>query len=174
MLVLTAVTALGAVHAGLSGLSLRDFILVLLGGLTMPVVLFRIFLVKSGRVGDWDIHTRRERIGPLLALICVTLAAWWLTGRFGSPGLQWLFAVYAVWIFGFFMITLREKISGHVGITALAVGLLVKWYGWGWWPVLLLPVIVGWARVVRKDHTLRQAVLGGGYSLFILLLDQFV
>ncbi len=174
MVTLAVITVWAAVHFGLQGWGLQLFLLILVVGLILPIVVFRYFLVKKGHVVDWDIHKRRERIKPLLVLVGFVIFAQFGVRQFVNSGLSELFFLYFIWIFGFFLITLKEKLSGHVGAVTLAGGLLIQWYGWGWWPVFLLPVIVGWARVVRKDHTLRQVILGWGYSLLVMLLDKLV
>ena len=55
---------------------------------------------------------------------------------------------------GFSLITFFWKISGHAFINALVTGYIIQWFGWSWWPVLLIVPLVSWSRVVRKDHTL--------------------
>lgn len=80
-----------------------------------------------------------------------------------------LLLFYEIWLFGFLLISLLFKISGHAGSITLATGLLMSWYGFAWWPILLLIPLVGWSRVVTKNHTVAQVVIGIAYS-FILLI----
>ena len=82
----------------------------------------------------------------------------------------WLFGLFVVWFLGFFLISLFWKISGHAGSIALATGLIIFWYGWNWWPALSLVLLMGWARVATKDHTVSQVVGGALYSWGLIWL----
>lgn len=170
MLVLTVLTISGALHSGLQGPALRNFLFLFFGGLTLPVTIFRYWLVRSGRVGNWDISNRRERVKPLLALVIFTIIDLYIISKFANSQLVNLFTIYLIWILGFFLITLRFKVSGHVGVITLAVGLIIRWYGLTYLPLLLTIPLIAWARVTGKNHTLREVVLGIIYSFIVLQL----
>lgn len=137
------------------------------GGI-VPVVVARWFLVKTKKVSDWDMGIRKERVLPFLTLLVFGLIQYIFVVR-GMPWLQQLMQLCMVWFAGLSLITLRYKISGHVGGITLASGLLILFLGWSWWPVLLTIPLVAWARVVGKHHTLGQTVAGFVYTCVVLI-----
>jgi hypothetical protein len=169
MIVLVVLSVLAGIHAGLSGAAFVRYLLVLFGFLVLPVVAVQCWLVLSGRVKDWDIHTRKERVKPLLMLLVFVGIFMGVIAGFHNTELTRLFLTFLVWLVGFFLVTLVWKISGHASISALASGILVMWYGPGFWPVLLIVPLVGWSRVVRRDHTLMQVIVGSLYSWALVI-----
>ncbi|MEK9143163.1 MAG: hypothetical protein AAB481_00850 [Patescibacteria group bacterium] len=169
--VIPAVTMLGARRSGLEGLVLIRFLLVItIFMLGIPLVLRLLYR----RNGDWDISQRVDRPKALavllvLGLINIALAAVW-----DIPGLTQLFVLYEVWMAGFLVISLFWKISGHAGGIALGTGLIILWYGWIWWPLLLLVPLMGWARVATKNHTTLQVLAGAVYSWGMIVMFQNV
>jgi hypothetical protein len=133
----------------------------------VPVVLI-FFALHKKIVSNWDISERRQRpkvLGVLVALETVNLLILRAMVSFEVIGtLLFLLLVLA----GFTIITLRWKISGHTLASALTTGIIIHWYGWGWWPVLLIVPLVGWARVVRKDHTVAQVIAGTVYPWILI------
>ena len=73
MMVLTVLVVVGAFRSGLTGSALHQFLFFSLFGMTIPVGIFRFWIVKTGRVKDWDIHNRKERIKPLGTLVLFSL-----------------------------------------------------------------------------------------------------
>jgi hypothetical protein len=143
------------------------FCIAILITIGLPVLLLLVSLKKRW-ITDWDIHTRAERPKALAILICIEAVSIMTLRTIADPFLVMFMMVLLVWLTGFSVITLSFKISGHSGITALATGLIITWFGWGYWPVLLAVPIVAWSRVIRKDHTLVQVIAGAFYSWAIL------
>jgi hypothetical protein len=170
MAVLTILVALGAFRSGLSGVALYQFFIFLLLGMTLPVALFRYWIVKTGRVKDWDIHNRKERLKPLGTLVGFTLFFVLVVSKIANPFMVTLFEVLFLWIVGFFILSFKIKASGHVGIITLAVLFVMKWYGVFFVPMLMLPFFVAWARLIRKDHTLPEVLVGAAWSLLVSLV----
>ena len=73
-----------------------------------------------------------------------------------------------------FAVTLAWKVSMHVATLAGAVTIVAIVFGPQWLPLLLLVVLVGWARVVTGDHSAIQvaagAVIGSGIAASVYLL----
>lgn len=163
--VIPAVTMLGARRSGLEGFALIRFLLIItIFMVGIPLVL-RILYRPSG----WDISNRAHRPKALVILLLLGIAYIILARIFGNAKLMHLFVLYELWMAGFFVISFFWKISGHAGGIALAVGLLIAWYGWDWWPILLLVPLMGWARVVSKNHTVAQVTAGVLYSWGLLI-----
>ena len=170
MMVLTVLVVVGAFRSGLTGSALHQFLFFLLFGMTIPVGIFRFWIVKTGRVKDWDIHNRKERIKPLGTLVLFSLFFVFVVYQIGNPFLVTFFDVLLLWIVGFFVLSFKIKASGHVGIITLAVLFAMKWYAVFVIPLLILPFLVAWARLVRKDHTLSEVVVGASWSIFVSLI----
>lgn len=135
--------------------------------LLVPTLAYR-FWMKRREGLDWDIKDRKRRVKPMTLLLGYLTAVSALVWVF-EPRLLSLFALFSVWVLGFLAITaFVTKISGHAGGDALAVGMMISYYGWSWWPILLIVPVIAWARVVRKDHTLGQVTLGAVYSWGII------
>jgi membrane-associated phospholipid phosphatase len=127
-----------------------------IGMVVVPLALYAI-AVQTKFVSDWDLRDRRERpkiIWPLVGIETSCLILFHL----------WLLTPILVSIIGFAVITHFWKISGHAMAAGLATGVCVITYGWVWWPVLLVVPLVGWSRVVRKNHTLLQVIAGALYA----------
>lgn len=167
MVMFILIALLGAVHAGLRPMQFVTFCIVLFG-MVAPIVLFRMWYMRS-HGADWDLSDRKKRVKPVLMQVAMTIAyTFFITWYFKNVYLTQLFVIFCVWILGFAIVTTQWKISGHASTLALATGLLILWYGWHWWPMLLVVPLVSWARVKRKDHTPMQVIVGSVYSWILL------
>jgi len=136
--------------------------------------------VRRGRVTDIHVRRREQR----LPIILVFLASWCililLLVALGAPdelialigaGMATLVVIGAI--------TLRWKISLHVGVAAGVLTVFTLLFG----PSILLPTIfvppLGWARVALGDHTIAQVaagaavggvVSGSAFSLIMVVL----
>lgn len=133
----------------------------------IPLAFF-VWKLKTHQVSNWDISNRKERIVPLMALLGFLFIDIIIVAIFNNVFLLNVFILYFLWVFGFFVITLVWKISGHTGITTLAAMLLYRWIGPQVWYVFLAVPLVAWARISRKDHTWFQAIAGIVYSVIIV------
>jgi len=118
---------------------------------------------KTKYISNWDVSDRKERPKILWAIVVIEAAS---------------VIIFHVWsltpiicaIIGFSIITHFWKMSGHAMGAAYATGLIIKLFGWGWWPILLIVPLVGWARVVTKNHTVTQVIAGAFYSWGLVVL----
>ncbi|MCX6792395.1 MAG: hypothetical protein NT149_05165 [Candidatus Gottesmanbacteria bacterium] len=129
----------------------------------VPTTVYRMVLKKVQKI-DWDIQDRKKRVKPLTLLVCflgsISVFVWVF-----EPRLLPLLVLFLVWVVGFLCVTtLVTKISGHAGGDALATGMIIHWFGWCLWPILFIVPLVGWARVVRRDHSVAQVIAGVVYS----------
>lgn len=122
------------------------------------VGIIRLWMVRRWKL-DWDIVERQKRIRPLLIILVIVLMNAFVIGQWYNEKLSRLFYLFVLWLFGFFLVTLKYKISGHVGIITLAAMF--------WRPALLFIPAVAWSRIVLKRHTLTEVILGFVYS-FVL------
>ncbi|MEK7119781.1 MAG: phosphatase PAP2 family protein [Patescibacteria group bacterium] len=166
MVGMAVVLLLALLRSGVSWAATFFWLFILIG----PSIVMRVWAwLRHGL--DWDIKDRRRRIVPFFILLVMIACDLVLLTLFAPVALFRLFLFFFVWTAGFFLITVfATKISGHAAGNALAAGLIILWYGWQWWPILLIVPLVGWARVVRRDHTVGQVIVGVLYSWSILLL----
>lgn len=133
-------------------------------------IISALWLLKKHIITNWDITNRKERIRPLLILSIFLAICYVGTMVFHHAYLTSLVGLYLVWMIGFLMITLVWKISGHTSISALAIGLILLWYGAEFTLLLALLPIIAWARYIRKDHTALQLIAGILYSFGLLAI----
>lgn len=164
-LILTAVT----MTAYANGYRWRFLALILFLDAVIPGLYF-FYLLKSGKAKDWDITKRVERL-PLFRLAVVThfigVVVGFLIGR--EPLAQILLALWLLAVV-FSVITQFWKVSLHAGVNSALAVLAIMLYGWQLWWLLLLPVVVSWARIEYKKHSLSQVVVGTLIPMILLPL----
>ncbi|MCW1249628.1 phosphatidic acid phosphatase [Acaricomes phytoseiuli] len=124
---------------------------------------------RLGKVTDHHVGDRKQRLPVFVASlvsIAVGLAiliplqaprlviAGLLTVSLGAVVVA---AVNAFW-----------KLSVHVAVVTVVTVALVG-VSWWWLPALLLIPLVGWSRVVLKDHTVAQVIAGVPAGLIVVL-----
>lgn len=169
MIILSVLAALAGYHAGLVGSTYILYLTVVLAVMILPPSLYRLRLLTT-RQTDWDVTDRTKRIKPLSLQIAFLVLYIFLISLFHAPELTRTFITMLVWLTGFLAVTTQWKISGHTATLALATGFALHWFGWVYWPLLLLVPLVGIARVVRRDHTTAQVVVGAMYSWALLYI----
>lgn len=170
LVVLSFLTVAAAGRSGMAGEALVKFLSVFFIAMILPPVALLSWALVTGRVGDWDVSNRPQRVKALAVFFVMILVDLLLVKIFGNAELVKLFLLFLIWFLGFFAITLFWKISGHVSSNALATELFIYWYGLGWWPILLIVPLVAWARVVTKNHTLGQVIVGAVYSWSLVFI----
>lgn len=146
---------------------------------TILLPLLSLGLLKSmGRVSDWRIDLRRERIGPLaIGIVCYLLCALTIA-RIPSAVFLRKFMVAAACCEGLcLVVTLRWKISLHLAAMGAVVALLVlmSLAGAGdmMWPLSVAVVCSGLlasARLYLGCHNAWQVLagFGGGFTVAAL------
>lgn len=124
---------------------------------------------RQGKISDWHLENREERLLPFIFTLGATLVATIIfyflsTAR---PILAFLVAgIFAA--SALTLITIFWKISAHTSTLAGIVTAVVLFTGGSWWwlYVLLIPII--WARMARQRHTLAQLFAGAILSVLIV------
>lgn len=150
------------------------FLVVFWLGMVAPPVVLLMWAIRKKVISDWDVGVRSQRVKALAVLLVLAVFNLFLVEVFGDPFLLTLALFFVAWLAGFFLITLRWKISGHTGVNTLVIGLITLWFGMRYGLLFLLVPLVGWARVVGRNHTLAQAVGGIVYSMAFLGIYHYV
>lgn len=165
-----ATAIIGVFKSGMRGEALAQFVSVLFLAIIAPPVLFILHAVKTGKVTSWDISNRRQRVYVLLIFLLFIIFDLEVVHIIGNDFIRSLFRSFFVWLLGFFFITLKWKISAHVGILTFCILLMIAWYGAGLTPLLLLVPVLAWARVTSGQHTQAQTIGGFIYSLTVWII----
>lgn len=123
-----------------------------------------VILVRGSRSGRWDGHWVRERERRLVPfLLCLASALVGLGVMLVGRAPRELIAFSGsmiVTLIVCLIITRWWKVSVHAAVAGGAVALVVLLYG-PWYLALTVPLaLVCWSRVVVRDHTIGQVVVG--------------
>lgn len=136
-------------------------------GTLCAVALPTLYLVRQlrrGRVTNHHVRVRHQRPPIILAFLAGGTLALALLARLGAP--REVIALVGSGIVSgtvALLITLRWKISVHVGTVAGVLAVLAQLFGTGMLLLAPLVVLVAWARVRVSDHNVEQ-VIGGAIS----------
>ncbi|WP_067508983.1 phosphoesterase PA-phosphatase [Actinoplanes sp. TFC3] len=124
--------------------------------------------VRRGRWTDRHVTVREHRKLPILVCLVSTLAGTVLLALLGAP--RELVALIASMMASLVVawpvtVILRWKVSVHALVAAGAVGALGVVFGPALWLAFPLAVAVCWSRVVLRDHTVGQVVVGAAIGV---------
>ena len=124
--------------------------------------------VRRGAVTDRHVQQREQRPRILLIALASGLVGLLLLAVLGAPpGLVALLASGAAALVVALLITLRWKISVHVGAVAGIVTICAILLGPPALALLPLVALVAWARVELGAHTPAQAIAGGAIGALV-------
>ena len=109
---------------------------------------------------DFDFHDKKDRLPLFLTTVLahgVGVMVAYLIDRHPLAEILlvlWLLAVI------FTLVTLVWKISIHAGVNTTLAMLIVLLLDMKYWWVFLVPLLVSYARIVDKDHSIWQVVVG--------------
>jgi len=116
---------------------------------------------RRGIVSEMMVNERDERTKPFLgAISSYVLGTFALVYLEAPVSMVYLMACYIVNSLFMMIITLRYKISIHASGVAGPATFLVHQYGVRLWPLTLVMVVVGWARLELRMHTVGQVAWG--------------
>jgi membrane-associated phospholipid phosphatase len=137
----------------------------------MPV-LYVAWAVRTGRISDFHMANRRERVAPFVVSLVCGLSAWLLLVAMGAPRdfVALVLAMVSQTLL-LFLITLFWQVSVHTAVTASLVIYTCMVVGPGAMPLIGLIPLVAWARLYLHRHTMAQTVVGAcvGASCFTVL-----
>jgi hypothetical protein len=116
---------------------------------------------RSGIVTEMMVNEREERTKPFLGAISSYVVGTLALMHLEAPAaMVYLMACYLVNSIFMMIVTLRYKISIHASGVAGPATFLVHQYGVRLWPLTLVLVVVGWARLELRMHTAGQVAWG--------------
>lgn len=144
-------------------------------GLTVALPLaFLVWLLARGLVSDLDVQHREERIWPMLMALGGAAASLIILRLAATPRL--LFGISLATFFQLLLIlaiTLHWKISVHTTAVGSFAALMHNLAGASVLPLVGLILLVAWARIHLKRHTLAQTMAGallGSLTMLIVLM----
>jgi hypothetical protein len=141
--------------------------------ISLPPLVYVIWLVHRGELADIHMPHRRSRIKPLGVITTWLILCIILLSRWGAPAALNLFLVGALLQIGILsLVTLFWQISFHSAAISAAAATAVAVGGATMWPItisLLVP-LVGWSRVRLRRHTFRQVTAGCVVGTLVALL----
>jgi membrane-associated phospholipid phosphatase len=127
--------------------------------------------VLRGRISDVHVSQQSQRHRPFtVAVSSSTVGAvilWWIGAPWTLVALGSSFAIQGL-CFG--VLTVYEKISMHVAVSASCLTALILLFGWIAVPLLGFLPIQGWARIYRRRHTPGQVIAGALLAPALTLL----
>lgn len=141
--------------------------------LLLPLVQF-VWMWKTHRINDLDISQWKKRAQLFWGVLGAHAMGVISIALLGPIGLVWILVQLWLVVFGFVLINQFTKISVHVGVNATLVSMLMFWVDWRFGLALILVVMVAWARVYDRHHTLQQVLLGGLVPVIVLALGKMV
>jgi len=140
----------------------------------LPVV-YIVVMLKRGTITDLHMMNRHERHIPNFLVVSGAVIAWVILRAFDAPiALQRLALLDALLLAALGVINIWWQISAHSAAIVSAVTICGVVFGL---PVALgaspLVIVVPWARLYLKRHTVRQVIAGGvlGAGLALLVFN---
>jgi membrane-associated phospholipid phosphatase len=134
----------------------------------VPPYTFVLYGVYRGRFTDHHLGDRRQRLVPILLGMATSVVGIVVLALAGAPRLLVAgAATIGIGLLAGAVVSPFWKMSGHTTATA-GVLVICAEVGHGW-PLLAAPlvVVVGWARVRLKDHTVGQVLAGAAVGALI-------
>ncbi|MCE7083016.1 hypothetical protein [Streptomyces sp. ST2-7A] len=143
---------------GLDGLVRTLPAVVFCGGLPLLVVLVGI---RRGVWSDRHVRVREQRAVPLLITLGSVLVGLGVSAALGTP--RPVLALIVAMVTGLLVtiaVTAWWKVSVHAAVAAGATAALIVEFGAPAWALLPVTAAIGWSRVVLRDHTPAQVMVG--------------
>lgn len=172
MVVLFVTSLAAGFMSGLVG-SAMTFYSAYLVGVFCCIAIVRIIVMRKLKT-NWDVSERPKRVRLLLVLLGVFFLFLWSMTLWHNSALTSFALELLVWNIGFFFLTLKIKLSGHVGIMTLATGIFLRWFGFFALPLVLCVPLVAWSRLALKRHTSREVLAGALYSIVVLMVFRTI
>ncbi len=134
----------------------------------LPVFSAVVYLLRKGRLNGIFTAVRRQRTAIyVLSGVCAAVGYVILLISKAPMMLRAAFATGLSGVVAFTVINLWWKISLHTALVTALVTVMVILYGWIATAGLVLVLLIAWARLALKQHSLAQAVAGAVLAALI-------
>ena len=162
--------ATAMLYAMNSGWRFRYLVFLLVIDALLPAA-YMLWGLAHKTISDWDMTKKDERKGLYVFTVLAHLFGVVYAYMLGKDELAeilfvfwWLAVVFAV-------VTLFWKISVHAGVNGAALAFFNHFWGWdNYWWLLIVLLLVLWARVEIKKHTWSQVLIGATTAIVIVEL----
>ena len=158
--------------SGATGWDLLSLMGILFVTMILPPGLLLWWAVKTKRVTNWDISNRSQRVRAFVVLAFLFCIDYFIMQAVGTPLMNQVFQFFLVLFAGFFLITLRWKLSGHMATISVIALFFTYWYGGMFFLLFTLIPMVAWSRITLKRHTMGEIVGGTIYTIFVFFLAR--
>jgi membrane-associated phospholipid phosphatase len=136
----------------------------------IPTIFIR-YGMRSGRVSDRHVGVIAQRL-IVLAFVLGSVGLGVLLMTLGGAPRDLIALTVSMFaaLAAIAVITFRWKISVHAAVSAGSAAMLVLVYGPVALATLPLVALVGWSRVVLRDHTVAQVIAGAALGVAVGLL----
>jgi len=163
-LLITAAT----LYALNSGWRFRYLIFLLFLDALLPGA-FMLWGLARKTISDWDMTKKEERKGLYIFTVLVHLFGVVYAYMLGKDELAEILFVFWGLAVVFALTTWFWKISVHAGVNGAALAFFNHFWGWdNYWWLLIVLLLVLWARVEIKKHTWSQVLIGAGSAIVIV------
>lgn len=135
----------------------------------LPPTTYILYLMKKGKVADFHMSIRRERIKPLCVIFVYTLFSIFLYGRAGGPAELVMMGLSGFIAVGFVtLISLYWKVSGHCAAVGGLAAMALHFHDNLVFAVLPVVLLVAWSRIRLGCHSFSQTLAGFalGFTVF--------
>ena len=164
--------SVAGIRSGVMGWDLLSLMGILFFTMILPPGLLLWWAVKTKRVTNWDISNRKQRIWAFVILAFLLCIDSVIMQTVGTPLMNQVFRFFLVLFAGFFLITLRWKLSGHLSTVSVIALFFTYWYGGIFFLLFALIPLMGWARLVLKRHTIGEVIMGTVYPFLVFFLAR--
>ncbi|MDO8507800.1 MAG: hypothetical protein Q7S53_04530 [bacterium] len=149
----------------------KTFLSVLFLSVILPI-LFIFFLMKIGKVSNFHMKERKDRVLPFGFTLVSGVASLLVVKSLESdPMIIRMFLIFLIMALGYSVITfLKFKLSGHTFVFTSAILILVSYIDLRF--IFLLPFVfaIAWARVYQKEHTIGEVAGGFAYAIVSFII----
>ncbi|MBU0473586.1 MAG: hypothetical protein KKF62_05440 [Bacteroidetes bacterium] len=142
-------------------------------GTILPIIVFLIFR-KMGKIINDDATRKEERTVPFLIGIGLAFTALILSYFYElHPLILGLWIAYILIQIVVILTNLSWKISAHMVGIGISYATFIFLFQTDYFYVLIIPIIIGWARLTLKVHTSMQVIVGfllGTIPTYFILL----
>ena len=141
---------------------------------TISPAVFVVGLLLTGKITHHHVPDKNQRTAPYLFSAISFAVGFWVLHRVSAPTIiQALILSSLVNLILMLIINTRWKISSHTLSAAAGVAGLQVVFGWVIGIFYIVIILVGWARVRIKAHTLSE-VISGAIVGFVLTFIQMI